>query len=135
MALALALLVWKMAVGSPVGITATTTTTTTTAITGWQAGTDGISALVQVAKFTPQGTLNVPADAQVVIEVGANSRNTIDQELYSTAASTGAATTVDTSTAPVDATLLLPDRELIFGSLQVTSEAARIRRDVRAATG
>lgn len=102
----------------------------------WLASRNGrdICAL-QVAKFTPQGTLNLPADAQVVIEVGANSRNTIDQELYSTAASTGAATTVDTSTAPVDATLLLPDRELIFGSLQVTSEAARIRRDVRAATG
>jgi hypothetical protein len=50
---------------------------------GWRTAGNHLQALVHVAQLNDDGSLRIPADGptKVVLEVGANSRNTLDREL------------------------------------------------------
>ena len=47
----------------------------------WQARDGALTAQVHLATLRPDGSLDVPRGLHVVLEVGANSRNTLDREL------------------------------------------------------
>ena len=49
---------------------------------GWQARDGALTAQVHLAQLKPDGSLaGIPEGAQVVLEIGANTRNTLDREL------------------------------------------------------
>ena len=55
---------------------------------GWRAHGGKLQAWVHVAQLRDDGTLDIPNQAQIVVEIGANTRNTLDRELLPIAPST-----------------------------------------------
>lgn len=50
--------------------------------TGWQARDGALTAQVHLAQLRPDGSLDgIPKGADIVLEIGANTRNTLDREL------------------------------------------------------
>ena len=54
----------------------------------WRASNGQLLGTVHLAQLRPDGSLMIPDGAQILLEIGANTRNTLDRELLPLAPST-----------------------------------------------
>jgi len=50
----------------------------TETVAGWESKGGALSANLQVATLTPEGALQIPPSSKIILEIGANSRDTMD---------------------------------------------------------